>query len=237
MSAIKNIGTAAISSILSARDVGGFRSLGEFAQRVDLQKVNKKALESLIRAGAMDDFGKRSAMLATLENLIAQSHKSAKQLTSGQTDLFVNEPLQNSFDLPDMEEMAKEQLLADENEFLGFYLTEHPLQKSLNKLGDMVTVEIAELNSEIPVGKSVTIGGIIVAVRKVMTKKNNEEMAFITISGITGTKIDAVVFPKLYKEKGGSSFWQTNCVVVASGKVDNRDDKLSLVLERVRKID
>ena len=101
----------------------------------------------------------------------------------------------------------------------------------------MVTVEIAELNSEIHVGKSVTIGGIIVAVRKVMTKKNNEEMAFITISGITGTKIDAVVFPKLYKEKGGSSFWQTNCVVVASGKVDNRDDKLSLVLERVRKID
>ncbi len=243
LSAIKNIGTASISSILEGRKAGKYLSLADFARRVDLQKVNKKALESLIKAGALDEFGKRAALLSGLEKIIADSHRAAKQVSTGQTGLFSDNENSddaqalNGFSLPDVEEFSKEQLLSDEYEFLGLYLSEHPLQRSLDKLNDLVTVDINELNPEIHVGKTVTVGGIIVGVRRVMTKKNNDEMAFLTISGKTGAKLEAVVFPKLYKEAGGSTFWQENCVIVASGKIDNRDEKLSLVLERVRKID
>lgn len=236
LSAIKNIGAAAISSILEARTTP-FKSLSDFAKRVDLQKVNKKALESLIKAGAMDDFGKRSAQLLALEKIISESHKAAKQVCTGQEGLFGTDDEEESYGLPDVEEMPREELLNNEYQFLGLYLTEHPLQTSLDKITDLVDTQIAELTPELHNGKTVTIGGIIVAIRKVMTKKNNEEMCFLTIQGKTGAKIDGVVFPRLYAQMGGNEFWKPNCVIVATGRVDTRDEKLSLVIDKVRKIE
>ncbi len=245
LSAIKNVGAAAIESILGARSSGGkFRSLSDFARRVDLQKVNRKTLESLIKAGAMDAFGKRSAMLASLDKLIIESHKLAKQISSGQTGLFENGEEEagsqaigySVFDLPEMPELEKTELLAFEREYLGFYLTEHPLQKALEKLSTEVDYDIAELNVEMHLGKTVTVGGIVVGIRKVFTRKSNEEMAFITIQGKDGTKIDCVIFPKLYKENGKAEYWQENCVLVCTGKVDNRDERISLIVEKARKI-
>ncbi|OGG05616.1 DNA polymerase III subunit alpha [Candidatus Gottesmanbacteria bacterium RIFCSPHIGHO2_01_FULL_42_12] len=240
LSAIKNIGDAAISSILSGRTNGGkFKSLSDFATRVDLQKVNKKALESLIKSGAMDDFGKRAAMLAALERIIAQSHKSAKQISSGQTGFFdgdVDETA-SDFGLPDVDEMPREELLTFEYEFLGFYLTEHPLQNSLDKITDFVDTELSEITVETHNGKVVTVGGIVTGIRKVLTKRNNEEMCFLTVQGKSGAKIDAVIFPKLYKEMGNSQYWTTNCVMVITGKIDSREEKISLVVDKARKIE
>lgn len=231
LSAIKNIGNAAISSILKARDANGpFASLSNFARSVDLQKVNRKALESLIKAGAMDDFGKRSAMLAGLDKLITASHKLAKQVSAGQTGLFEIEASAD-FDLPDIDELPKEQLLLFEREYLGFYLTEHPAQKLLDQISDLVTHNINELTAELHGGQSVTVGGVITAVRRIFTKKNNDEMAFVTIEGRSGGKIECVVFPKIYSDKTN---WQENNVVILSGRVDNREDHLSLIVEKAR---
>ena len=236
LSAIKNIGAAAISSILTFR-TSPFKSLTDFAKRVDLQKVNKKALESLIKAGALDNFGKRAAMLIALEKIISDSHKAAKQVSSGQTGMFDDEPVDEKDFLPDVEELPREELLNFEFEFLGFYLTEHPLQTALDKLDNIVDTQINELTPELYSGKTVTVGGIVTAIRKVMTKKNNEEMCFLTIQGKTGSKIDGVIFPRLYAQMGGNEFWKPNCVMVVTGKIDMRDEKLSLVIDKVRKIE
>lgn len=233
-SAIKNVGAAAMESILAARKSGPFSSLSDFSRRVDLQKVNKKTLESLIKAGAMDSFGKRAAMLAVLEKLIAESHKLAKQVSSGQTGLFGLTQEENSFSLPDLEELPKEELLAFELEFLGFYLSEHPAQKALDKITDMVTHEISELTEELHAGKNITTGGLITGIRKVFTKAKNEEMAFVTIAGRDGTKLDCVVFPKLYL--ASHDLCRENIVVVCTGKLDSRDERLSLVVDTIKKV-
>ena len=234
LSAIKNVGAAAMESILLARKDGSFLSISEFSRRVDLQKVNKKTLESLIKAGAMDSFGKRAAMLAILEKIIAESHKLAKQISSGQTGLFGATQEENSFSLPDLEELSKEELLAFELEFLGFYLSEHPAQKALDKITDMVTHEISELTEELHAGKNVTTGGLITGVRKVFTKAKNEEMAFVTIAGRDGTKLDCVVFPKLYL--ASHDLCVENIVVLCTGKLDSRDERLSLVVDTIKRI-
>ena len=206
---------------------------------MDLQKVNKKALESLIKSGAMDDFGKRASMLAAMERIISDSHKSAKQMSTGQTGFFDGDDMETEADtgLPDIEELPREELLTYEYEFLGFYLTEHPLQTSLNQVSDFVDTELGEIDLEIHKGKTVTVGGIITSIRKVLTKRNNEEMCFLTVQGKTGIKLDAVIFPKLYKDMGNSQYWTTNCVMVLTGKVDAREEKISLVVDKVRKIE
>ena len=197
-----------------------------------MKKVNKKTLESLIKAGAMDGFGKRAAMLSFLEELIAQSHKLAKQVSSGQTGMFGET---QAFAIPDVPEASKEDLLSWEKEFLGFYLSEHPALKTLAKITDLITHEISELNAELHVGKTVKTGGIVSSVRKVMTKKNNEEMAFVTLSSLDGTKLDCVIFPKLYASHGKEDFAE-NTVLICTGKVDNRDDKLSLIVDTLEKV-
>jgi DNA polymerase-3 subunit alpha len=237
LSAIKNIGAAAIASILEGRKNLKFKSLTDFVKRVDLQKVNKKALESLIKAGAMDDFGRRSQMLLSLERLVSDSHKAAKQVSAGQTGMFDDE-LGNERDLlPDVEELPREDLLNYEFEFLGLYLTAHPLQPALDKLDDIIDTQLAEITPETHAGKTVTVGGIVTSIRKVLTKKNNEEMCFLTVQGKTGARIDAVIFPKLYKQMGNGTYWSTNCVMQLTGKVDFREEKVSLIVDKARRIE
>lgn len=241
LSAIKNVGEAAIKAILAARTEGKFTSLGDFARKVELQKVNKKVLESLIKAGALDSFGKKSSMLLSVEKIISESHKKAKQVSSGQSGLFdggddTMEVKAQSYDLPDMDEFPKEQLLTYEYELLGFYLTEHPAAKYLETVNEMATHNITTLLEEISTynGKSVTVGGLITGMRKILTKKNNDEMAFVTLENSTGTKIECVVFPRTYADF--KDYWQMNNVLLVNGKVDSREDRISLIVEKARKI-
>ena len=243
LSAIKNVGAAAIESILKVR-TSAFLDIDDFITRVDLQKVNKKVLESLIRAGALDVFGRRSALLAALDGMLTEAHKKKKKIgngDSGQGGLFDGlegeEDGAVSFKLPDLPELPREELLSLELEYLGFYLSEHPRQKKLEQLDDLVTHDIGDLTPDEHLSKVVTVGGIIVNIRRVFTKKNNEEMAFVTLQGVKGAKIDCVVFPKVFSQNGNKDFWQENTVLVCSGKVDNREDRLSLVIDRVQKID
>lgn len=253
LSAIKNIGNAAIESILKARrEAKKFTSLVHFASHVDLQKVNRKALESLIKAGAMDAFGKRASMLIAMDKIISESHKKSKQVTSGQAGFFddsesEHDPLAVSIDLPDIDELPKEQLLAFEKEFLGFYLSENPARKLLEAIADSLTHEISDIVGEeiegieeAPVsisynGKNVTVGGEVVAIRKTFTKKNNDEMAFVTIQGLHGSRLECVVFPRAFSENGNRAYWEVGNVLVVSGKVDSRGDRLSLIVESAKK--
>ena len=220
LSAIKNVGEAAISAILAARTAGSFQSLTDFCLRVDSQKVNRKVLESLIKAGSFDLFGKRSAQLAVLDKIRELGTSINKMKSLGQTDLFGTQDTPDITDnLPAIEEYDKPQKLALEKELLGFYLTEHPYSEKLAEMKNHVSATIAQLYQEESSGKQVTTGGIIESVRTVTTKASNQPMCFAVISDLVKTA-EIVVFPKTYAAT--STIWLPDNLVLLSGKVEAR---------------
>jgi len=238
LSAIKNVGTAAISSILGARREGKFKDLTDFAFRVDLSKVNKKTFESLIKAGAMDKFGRRSSMLAGLEKILTEIHKEKKRQASGQTSLFEGLTDKNKAGnftsaLPEIDEIPKKQLLAYEKDFLGLYLTEHPLADILSYLEKEVDESIANLSRDFHLGKMMKLGGIISNVRIIRTRKNNAEMAFVRIEDRLGSG-EVVVFPSIFEKT--RSVWLKDQAVLFRGKVNEKEEKISVIVESAEHI-
>lgn len=234
LSAIKNVGEAAIESILSARRGGAFVSLSDFVHRVDVGRVNRKTIESLIKAGAMDAFGPRSALIAYLPVALEYAHRQKKQVASGQVGLFALEEdagVQNDT-LPDVPPLPESTLLGYEKELLGFYLTTHPLEPYRKKLSAMKLTTIAEINKE-RVGERISVGGIIAGVKKITTKAGNHEMAFVKLEDLTGL-IEVVVFPKTYAKT--SDYWRMDAVVVVTGKLDEKDDRLTILVDEVAQV-
>ncbi|TSC54243.1 MAG: DNA polymerase III subunit alpha, partial [Microgenomates group bacterium LiPW_16] len=230
LAAIKNVGSAAIESILSARSKGGkLKSLADFCRRVDLQKVNKKTLESLIKAGAMDAFGKRASMLATLGKIIQESHKEQRRQTLGQTTLFGDLQTAENDVLVDIEELSRTELLSFERELLGFYLTEHPLRPVLASLSDKVTCQIGQL-AELAPGSRVSIGGVITQIKKILTRQGNSEMAFVKLEDLTGS-VEVIVFPKIYAQN--KDILIPNKVVIITGRVDFKEERPTVIAEKI----
>ena len=223
--AIKNVGEAAIEAILKGRQAGRFSSLVDFCRRVDLSKVNKKTLESLIKAGAFDEFGKRASMLASLNQILEAGHREKKNYAAGQESLFGE--TEEEFKLIEVEEFDKKQLSVFEKELFGFYLTEHPLTRVISIIRERTTHTLAEITPE-ETNKNVKIGGVITEIRKILTKNGNNEMAIVKIEDETGS-IECVVFPRTYATT--ARLWINDQIVLISGKIDSREDRLSLIVE------
>ena len=235
LSAIKNVGTAAIETILGARSVRPFDDIGDVVARADTSRVNKKPLESLIRAGAMDAFGSRAGLLAGLAEIMEEAHKHKKAVAAGQVGLFEGEEystLRPSHRPYQGGELPREQLLAFEKELLGFYLTAHPLEPFFAALAQLSAVPLTEINSN-RIGERVTVAGIVASVKKVITKAGNNEMAFVRLEDTTGS-IELVIFPKLFART--ADLWVRDSVVVASGKVDQKDDRLILLVDEAKRV-
>ncbi len=235
LSAIKNVGLLAIESIIKARKDGEFLSMADLCSRVDTRLVNRKALESLIKAGALDSFGTRAAQLMVLDQCLELAHKNAKAILSGQESLFgaADENTSIHLDLPDVEELTLDQLLVFEKDLLGFYLHEPPYLKKIKQLDQFVSLRLANCAEE-HVGRKFTIGGVLIEVKKVVTKKNASEMAFIKIFDGTA-EIEGVVFPKLYAEK--KEMLVKEMVVLIEGKIDLREDSFSLIIDTIEDFD
>lgn len=234
LSAIKNVGVAAIENILAARSNGDFKSLEDFCQRVDLQKVNKKTLESLIKAGAFDAFGKRAVLLMSLSEITNKSAKKKKQEAGGQGSLFGDDlssteaPIND--DLSKINEFSESEKLAFEKEFLGFYLTSHPQSKNLEMIKTVITHSLLSLSEE-KEGINIKIGGIIESTRKIFTKKNNSEMAFIVISDENGTIAECVIFPKVYSQY--KSYLNKDSVILITGRLETKNEKPVIIAEKI----
>ncbi len=220
-SAIKNVGDVAINLIIESRKEGPFVSLTDFILRVDSQKVNRKVLESLIKAGCMDAFGKRSAMLAALDKIREMGISINKLKDQGQVSLFGEETEKPDIadNFPDLPELEKEQKLQLEKDLLGFYLTEHPHAARLLETGEFVSHKISDLFTENVSGQTVTIAGIVESVRNVVTKNGNQPMCFARISDLTKS-VEVVVFPKVYAISAAA--WQTDKLVLVRGKIESR---------------
>lgn len=223
MGAIKNVGKGAVEEIVRARDAGGqFADIADFLSRVDTHIVNRKALESLIKAGALDRFTDRSTLLHNLDTIVAYSAKLAKQALSGQTDLFgeLEETAAHKPTLtllpPAVQFNAREQLLW-ERELLGLYLSQHPLAAFSVLLSEQTTpLKILEPGHD---GKSVVVGGNITAVREIMTK-NGQKMAFVKIEDESG-EIEIILFPSVLQQTAG--IWERDRIVIVRGKVGAKD--------------
>jgi DNA polymerase-3 subunit alpha len=232
-SAIKNVGTAAIDNILLERTgAGDFQSFTDFIKRVDNQKVNKKVLESLIKVGAFDQFGKRAVILDEIERIRLKVGKSSSEKNSNQGGLF-DTLIDEEVSIVDKWESTKQEfssreLMEMERELLGIYLREHPSQKILKKAKNDWTTNIADIDEK--KGQKATIAAIIKTVKVVVTKAKQQEMCFLNLAD-EGGEIEAVVFPKTYAEV--KSLLIPNSVVMVKAKVEEREDRLSLIVDSI----
>lgn len=233
LSAIKNIGGAAIKSILASRSKGDFKDFPDFLKRVDLGAVNKKTIESLIKAGAMDKFGKRASLLIKYPSLIDKNVKKKKQEDEGQGMLFdTTEPEKEKTPLTDdIEDFTLKEKLGFEKEFLGIYLTAHPMMDELMSVKKIITHEMAQVLEEIE-GSRVKVGGIVENMRRIFTKKTGSEMAFISIGDEKGVIVECIIFPKIFDMY--KSILQRDSVIVVEGKVDTKNDRPIIIVDKIR---
>jgi DNA polymerase-3 subunit alpha len=241
LAAIKNVGTGVVEEILRAREDGEFESLEDFLTRVSVRTVNRKPMESLIKAGAFDRYGDRITLLHNLDLLLAFASRIQKQADSGQTDLFgsveadVVEKPRLELQLPPHQTDTREQLQW-ERELLGLYLSQHPLELFEKFLSEQ-TVPLNTLTKEHE-GKSVSVGGAITDVREITTK-NGQRMAFVKIED-RFSEIEVILFPNSFQQTLG--LWERDRVVLVRGKVSTRDrngngsDAIKVMVDDAREI-
>ena len=207
LAAVKNVGGNAIESIVAARKKLGrnFKSFYEFCEEVDLRLLNKRVLESLIKSGAMDCFGRRAQLMQALDSAIEQAQKAQRDAESGQHGLFgvfadetadqANEALPN---VPDWDEHTR---LAAEKEILGFFITGHPMEKYKEKLADLnalSTQDIAAMKKSTNKDENITTAGLISGLR-VAKSRRGELWAQAALEDMSG-KVELLVFPEAYRK-------------------------------------
>jgi len=232
LSAIKNVGNAAVEAIIAARQDGEFTSLVDFLTRVDGRKVNKKVLESLIKVGAMDSFGNRAALLQVMADTKSQIDKRNANKLQGQDSLFGESDdtdTSHNENLPNIPPFTIEQRLQMEKELLGVYITENPIAQRLSAVKSAVDFQISEVSAGKHYAQIIKLGGYLTDAREITTKKG-KQMAFVTLADESG-QIEVVVFPNLYSET--KVCWQKDRMLVLEGKVDFRNDDLQLIAENV----
>ncbi len=232
LSAIKNVGNAAIEAIISQRNIKLFNSISDFLLRVDNRKVNKKVLESLIKVGAMGMFGKRSVLLSSLEKLKDNASKFKKPIN--QQDLFkqisTNEMPLNDFGKIDIDEFTDDEIRVLEKELLGLSLSDKPISEKLSKFVNLSTNTIVDITNHEIIDEIVKVAAVVSDVRIIITKKTGQEMAFVKVNDGTGT-IELVVFPSIFNKT--KDVWIDNNAMLISGKIDYRDDTPALIVEGV----
>jgi DNA polymerase-3 subunit alpha len=234
--AVKNVGESAIESIIACRTDQPFESLFDFCERVDLKKINKRVIESLIKCGAFDRTGaKRSQMTAALESALEYGQRVQKERRDPQMGLFDlgdNQPSINAPSLPEMGEWDGKQFLTFEKESLGFYLTGHPLtryEEVLDKFTNANAISIKELKD----GGVVRIGGLVRSTKNIKTKKG-ELMAFVTIEDMHGS-VEVIVFSRVFSD--ARDLLEEDRPVIVQGQVQKDEKSVKILADTVIPVD
>lgn len=239
---VKNVGEGAIDAIIRAREEKGQpQDIFQFINNVEISEVNKKAVESLIKAGALDCFNQnRAAHLAVYEGLVESAQNNAKKNIAGQMSLFqISSEEMNSGDtsgtLPDVSNFSKDVLLAMEKEMVGVYISDHPLNEYADRIQKLITINSEELaaaaepdhgNGRIVDGMSVTMAGMIAGKKNLVTK-SSKMMAFVELEDLYG-EVEVVVFPNVY-ERCAHAITEDN-VVVVKGKLNFKEEEMPKLL-------
>lgn len=228
MSAIKNVGQSAIESIIEARTKGDFVSFRDFLSRIDLRRVNKKTVESLIKARAFSTFGNIATLLTHYPGLVAEIQRTKVKEEKGQFDLFDSQGSKSTKDnFTVVPEYSEEELFSMEREVIGFLIGKNPLLKFTDIITKKCTHKIGDIDAT-TIGKPVIIAGILSGKKALKTKKDNSEMAIIQIFDESGS-IEVVVFPKSFAKL--KQILGINRIIMLKGKVNDRDSRLSVILE------
>ncbi|RLC06594.1 MAG: DNA polymerase III subunit alpha [Deltaproteobacteria bacterium] len=239
LAAVKNVGAAAIESIVESRDKEGeFETIYDFCEQVNVGKVNKKVLEALIKCGAFDSSNtRRSQMMAILEDALDHGSRIQKEKADSQLDLFADSNMGTSLPvsrpkLPDIDEWEENMLLSLEKESLGFYISGHPLdkyQKTIQKYATVNSINIQDIADE----KMIRIGGTIKTLKIHKTKKG-DMMAFAAIDDQSGS-IEVVVFPNLYVKN--HMLLTNEEIVILEARVQKKENIVKLIAEKIVPID
>ena len=219
LSAVKNVGEAAVETILRARAAGPFTALDDFTQRTDLRQVGKRALECLIKVGALDSFGARGQMLVGLDAVLNASAEHFRAAEAGQLTMFGASTQGSGFGgvtLPKVKtETTRKEMLAWEKELIGLYVSDHPLQPVMAQLQAVVT-HYSQSLTEDDDGQGVVMAGVVTNLRPHQTKKG-DAMGFVSVDDLQG-HLELVVFPKVWREV--KNWLAMDQIVVIRGKVD-----------------
>jgi DNA polymerase-3 subunit alpha len=234
LNAVKNVGESAVRSILAAREEGGpFPSIWDFCERVDPQQVNKRALESLVKSGALDSTGAtRKGMLAVLEDALTSGGRLIADRLAGQSSIFDSLDLAGEVEggghlhrrpIPD-DEFEKRELLTLEKESLGLYVSEHPLDSVRDQLRRKTDCRMADVERRRD-GEVVTVGGIVSALKQLTTKKG-DPMVFLRLDDLSGS-LETVVFNSVYA--AARELLEADRVLVVKGRVDHKEGETKLI--------
>ena len=235
LGAIKNVGLGAIDSIVQARrERGPFASLYDFCQRIDLRLVNKRVIESLIQAGAMDSLeGNRAQLMAVIEQAIESAQAYQNDRLKGQTSFFDMDETQNGFEatfqsLPNIPEWPASEALAKEKAVLGFYVSGHPLAKFEEEISNFSTHSVSSLETARD-GEHVALGGSFLNVKQITDRKGNP-MAFATLEDFTGT-VEVLVFSDLYEKH--RPLVSNGSMILVRGKATSKEDDVKVIAQEI----
>lgn len=233
--AIKNVGNNIVETIVNQRkEAGPFASIFDFVSRVNSRDLNKKSLESLIKAGAFDKLAERNQLMQNLEKLLESARENQRNKANGQkglfdssTDLETITPTKLNSTAP----ASKSERLTWEKELLGLFVSSHPLEEYQEILGKK-SLGIVKAKSNAFLKKIVCLGGIVSSIKKIVTK-TGRPMLFMGLEDLQD-KIEVVVFPGTI-ERNPAAF-QENKIVLVSGRMDNRDGVPKLICENIEEI-
>jgi DNA polymerase-3 subunit alpha len=240
--AIRNVGENAVRGILEARQrTGGFRSLAQFCEAVDLRLLNRRLVESLIRAGAMDSLGaSRAQLMAVIDRAMESAQHLGRARSVGQHGLFggaahAHEDAAPADLLPDVEEWPEHERLAREYEMLGFYVSGHPLERFRTRLEELAVCPLGTLDERAQAGDGadVTVAGIVAAVRPMRSKKG-QRWAILTLQDMTGTA-DVLVFPESFSRY--ERLLRTGATLVVKGRISVEEVGTRVILAEARSLE
>ncbi len=238
LGAIKNVGIKVCQTTIKEREENGvYTSMDDLVVRVGTDIINKRSLESLIRSGALDEFGDRNALLTVMPEVLQKANIKSKAVDENQTDLFSllggdEEPVVrkvNATTLPEVDPVRENEKIKWEKELLGIFISSHPLQR----FGwTRIFPEFVKLNTidELEHNKNIKVLCTISNVRYTFTKKDNQRMAILTLEDDT-SKADAVVFPRTF-EKIQHLLLETTPLIIR-GTINIRDDRKSIIVNEV----
>jgi DNA polymerase-3 subunit alpha len=233
LGAIKNVGFGAVEPLIAARADGEFESIADFCRRADLRSINKRALESLIKVGALDTLGNRGALLASIDRILSLAQREKRLKETGQATMFDLWGESVPVPLSDLElegsDVALKEKLAWERELLGFYLSEHPFSRAAPKLAPITTALCGDIDEEM-VGQDVVIAGMVSAVRQLYTR-DGRPFASTTLEDLNG-RVEVAAWPDTYERT--RELWSEGNILLVEGKVRVRGDRVQLSCERVR---
>lgn len=234
LAAIKNVGATAVGSIVTAREQGGpFESIVDLCRRADIGGINKRMLESMIKAGALDSLGKRGALLTNVDRIISTSQREQQLKAKGQSTMFdlwgdsVDAPVAE-MDLGDFDVPSKEKL-AWEKQLLGTYLSDHPYSYAARKLRSEITALCGDINPDMA-GQNVTTAGQVASLRRSVTRDGRPFVSAV-IEDLYGS-IEVTAWSDIYQTT--KELWEEGNILIIEGRVRTRNDRVQLNCQAVR---